>query len=114
MLDLEAVAPAGSADADRQTDLMYFLGRHILARNFFLRPKYAEQVPELVREYHIKRFTEVYEATKRLDYDEYHRTKGRRFVRAQVERDRREGRKHGLQLGLSSQRMEDFGDDLVS
>ena len=67
-----------------------------------------------MREYHTKRFTEVYEATKRLDYDEYHRTKGRRFVRAQVERDRREGRKHGLQLGLSSQRMEDFGDDLVS
>ncbi len=114
VLDLEAVAPAGSAEADRQTDLMYLLGRHILARNFFLRPKYAEEVPELVREYHTKRFTEVYEATKRLDYDEYHRTKGRRFVRAQVERDRREGRKHGLQLGLSSQRMEDFGDDLVS
>ena len=113
VLDLEAVAPAGSAEADRQTDLMYLLGRHILARNFFLRPKYAEEVPELVREYHTKRFTEVYEATKRLDYDEYHRTKGRRFVRAQVERDRREGRKHGLQLGLSSQRMEDFGD-LVS
>jgi len=114
VLDLEAVAPAGSAEANRQTDLMYLLGRHILARNFFLRPSYAKLVPELVREFHTKRFTEVYEATKRLDYDEYHRTKGRQFVRAQVERDRREGRKHGLQLGLSSQRMEDFGDDLVS
>ncbi len=114
VLDLDAVAPTGSADADRQTDLMYLLGRHILARNFFLRPKYVKFVPELVRDYHAKRFTEIYEATKRLDYDEYHRTKGRRFVRAQVELDRREGRKHGLQLGLSSQRMEDFGDDLVS
>ena len=114
VLDLDAVAPTGSAEADRQTDLMYLLGRHILARNFFLRPKYAAYVPELVREYHTKRFTEIYEATKRLDYDEYHRTKGRRFVRAQVELDRREGRKHNLQLGLSSQKMEDFGDDLVS
>ena len=114
VLDLEAVAPTGSAEADRQTDLMYLLGRHILARNFFLRPKYAQLVPELVRSYHTKRFAEIYEATKRLDYDEYHRTKGRRFVRAQVELDRREGRKHGLQLGLSSQKMEDFGDDLVS
>ena len=45
VLDLEAVAPAGSAEADRQTDLMYLLGRHILARNFFLRPKYAEESP---------------------------------------------------------------------
>ncbi len=114
VLDLDAVAPTGSADADRQTDLMYLLGRHILARNFFLRPKYVKFVPELVREHHAKRFTEIHEATKRLDYDEYHRTKGRRFVRAQVELDRREGRKHGLQLGLSSQRMDDFGDDLVS
>ncbi len=79
-----------------------------------LRPKYAQDVPVLVRKYHRKRFAEVYEATKRLDYDEYHRTRGRRFVRAQVELDRREGRKHGLQLGLSNQKMEDFGDDLVS
>ncbi len=60
------------------------------------------------------RITEIYEATKRLDYDEYHRTKGRRFVRAQVELDRRKGRKHNMQLSLSSQRMEDFGGDLVS
>ncbi len=114
VLDLEAVAPTGSAEADRKTDLMYLLGRHILARNFFLRPKYVPYVPELVRAYHAKRFAEIYEATKRLDYDEYHRTKGRRFVRAQVELDRREGRKHNMQLSLSSQRMEDFGDDLVS
>jgi intracellular multiplication protein IcmB len=51
---------------------------------------------------------------KRLDYDEYHRTEGQRFVRAQVELDRREGRKHGLQLSLSSQRLGDFGENLVS
>ncbi len=113
-LDLEAVAPTGSPEADRQTDLVYLLGRHILARNFFLRPGYAGLVPKPVRAYHAKRFTEIYETTKRLDYDEYHRTKGRRFVRAQVELDRREGRKHNMQLGLSSQKMEDFGDDLVS
>ena len=31
-----------------------------------------------------------------------------------MELDRREGRKHNMQLSLSSQRMEDFGDDLVS
>jgi intracellular multiplication protein IcmB len=114
VLDLEAVAPTGSAEADRQTDLMYLLGRHILARNFFLRAKYARFVPELVREYHTRRMTEIHECLKRLDYDEYHRTKGRRFVRAQVELDRREGRKHNLQLALSSQKMGDFGDDLVS
>ena len=56
---------------------MYLLGRHILARNFFLRPKYVPYVPELVRAHHARRFAEIYEATKRLGLtDEYHRTKG--------------------------------------
>jgi len=114
VLDLEYVAPTGSAEADRQTDLMYLLGRHILARNFFLRPKYLPMVPELVREYHRKRFTEVYETYKRLEYDEYQRTAGRLYVRRQVEQDGREGGKHNLQLGLSSQRMQDFGDYVIS
>jgi len=114
VLDLEYVAPTGSAEADRQTDLMYLLGRHILARNFFLRPKYVPLVPELVREYHRKRFTEVYETYKRLEYDEYQRTAGRLYVRRQVEQDGREGGKHNLQLGLSSQRMQDFGDYVIS
>ena len=114
VLDLESVAPTGSPEADRQTSLMYLLGRHILARNFFLRPKYISHVPEPVRPYHAKRFTKIYETPKRLDYDEYHRTEGQRFVRAQVELDRREGRKHGVQLSLASQRLSDFGESLVS
>ena len=114
VLDLEYVAPTGSAEADRQTDLMYLLGRHVLARNFFLRPKYLPHVPELVREYHRVRFTEVYETYKRLEYDEYQRTEGRRYVRRQVEQDGREGGKHNLQLGVSSQRMRDLGDYLIS
>ena len=89
VLDLEYVAPTGSAEADRQTDLMYLLGRHSLARNFSLRPKYVPLVPELVREHHRKRFTEVYETYKRLEYDEYQRTEGRLHVRRQVEQDGR-------------------------
>jgi intracellular multiplication protein IcmB len=114
VLDLEAVALSGSPEADRQTSLMYLLGRYILARNFFLRPKYISFVPDLVKSYHARRFAEIYETLKRLDYDEYHRTKGQRFVREQVELDRREGRKHGLQLAVSSQALGDFGDDLIS
>ena len=59
MLDLPAVAPTGSATANRQTEMMYMLGRHILARNFFLQPDYLDFVPEKVRPYHAKRFREV-------------------------------------------------------
>ncbi len=113
VLDLEGVAPTGSPDADRQTELMYLLGRHILAKNFFLRPKYIPMMPDLVLEYHRHRITEFYETLKRLEYDEYHRTSGSPYVRAQVELDRREGAKHNLHLGLSSQKLDDFGDDLI-
>ena len=114
VLDLESVTQTGSAEADRQTSLMYLLGRHVLARNFFLMPEYTEFVPELVRSYHAKRFTEVYETTKRLAFDEYHRTKGQRYVREQVDRDRREGRKHNVHLGVASQSLNDFDDTMIS
>jgi intracellular multiplication protein IcmB len=114
VLDLAAVAPTGSAAANRQTEMMYMLARHILGRNFFLHPDYVWQVPEAVREYHRARFHEVHEAVKRLDYDEWHRTAGSPQVRAQAELDVREGRKHNIQLGFSSQRLSDMDDALVS
>jgi intracellular multiplication protein IcmB len=114
VLDLAAVAPTGSAAANRQTEMMYMLARHILARNFFLHPDYAQYVPEPVRDYHRQRFQEVMECVKRLDYDEWHRTEGSPQVRAQAELDVREGRKHNIQLGFSSQRLKDMGDGITS
>jgi intracellular multiplication protein IcmB len=68
VLDVQSVAPTGSAAANRQTEMMYLLARHILARNFFLHPDYLPHVPERVYEYHKRRFTEVYETVKRIDY----------------------------------------------
>jgi len=114
VLDLAEVAPTGSASANRQTEMMYLLGRHILARNFFLKPDYLPYVPEHVRDYHRARFQETYETVKRLDYDEWHRTEGSPQVRAQAQLDVREGRKHNIQLGFSSQRLRDMGDGIVS
>ena len=49
VLNLQEVAPTGSAASNRQTEMMYLLGRHILARNFFLRPDYVHYVPEAVQ-----------------------------------------------------------------
>jgi intracellular multiplication protein IcmB len=114
VLDLAAVAPTGSASANRQTEMMYMLARHLLARNFFLHPDYAQYVPEAVREYHRARFQEIMESVKRLDYDEWHRTEGSPQVRAQAQLDVREGRKHNIQLGFSSQRLKDMGDGITS
>ncbi len=113
-LDLQYVAPKGSASAQRQTEMMYLLARHILARNFFLHPEYLEYVPARVLDYHTRRFTEIYETVKRIDYDEWHRTEGSPLICAQAERDVREGRKHNVQLGFASQRLADFSDGIVS
>jgi intracellular multiplication protein IcmB len=113
-LDLQAVAPTGSAAANRQTEMMYLLARHILARNFFLHPEDAVFVPQSVREYHRKRFQEIKETVKRLDYDEWHRTQRSPQVRAQAERDVREGRKYNVQLGFASQRLSDMGEAIIS
>ena len=114
VLDLQAVAPTGSAAANRQTEMMYLLARHILARNFFLHPDYLHFVPERVQDYHRRRFTEVYETVKRVDYDEWHRTQGSPLVRAQAELDVREGRKHNVQLGFASQRLSDMGEGVIA
>ena len=114
VLDLQSVAPTGSASANRQTEMMYLLARHILARNFFLHPEYLEFVPDRVKDHHRKRFTEVWETVKRVDYDEWHRTQGSPLVRAQAELDVREGRKHNVQLGFASQRLSDMGESIIA
>jgi intracellular multiplication protein IcmB len=114
VMDLASVAPTGSAQSNRQTEMMYMLGRHVLARNFFLHPDYAQYVPEPMRAFHRARFQEVQEAVKRLDYDEWHRTQGSPQVRAQAELDAREGPKHNIQMGFASQRLSDMGDAIVS
>jgi intracellular multiplication protein IcmB len=114
VLDLQYVAPTGSAAANRQTEMMYLLARHILARNFFLHPEYLAYVPDRVKAFHSKRFLEIYETVKRVDYDEWHRTQGSALVRAQAELDVREGRKHNVQLGFASQRLSDMGDGIIA
>ena len=114
VLDLQYVAPTGSAAANRQTEMMYLLARHILARNFFLHPEYLAFVPDRVMGHHRRRFTEIYDSVKRVDYDEWHRTQGSALVRAQAELDVREGRKHNVQLGFASQRLSDMGDGVIA
>ena len=113
VMDMAAVAPTGSAQSNRQTEMMFMLGRHVLARNFFLHPDYAKFVPEAVRPYHMARFSEVKETVKRLDYDEWHRTKNSPQVQAQAELDLREGPKHNVQLGFASQELDDMSEKIV-
>ena len=112
-VDLAEVAPTGSAEADRQTAVFYMVARQLLTRDWWTGPDEMERVPERYRDWHMARARALREAPKRFAYDEFHRTAGARAVRAQVERDVREARKMRVRLVLASQRLEDFGEELV-
>jgi hypothetical protein len=55
--------PNPLGDHPTAAEMMYLLRRHILGRNFFLRPDCVHHVPEAVLRYHSKRFREAYEAS---------------------------------------------------
>ena len=112
-IDLAAVAPQGSWEADRQTAAMYMLARHALTRDWWLGEESLEGIEEPYRHWHRDRLKEIRETPKRLAFDEFHRTGGAPAVRAQVERDARECRKQRVRLVLASQRLDDFGKALV-
>ena len=112
-IDLKDVAPAGSAEADRQTAAVYMLARHALTRHWWIDEDAAESIPDPYRAWHRRRLAAIREAPKRLAYDEFHRAGRARAVVDQVERDIRETRKLRVTVSLASQRLEDFSPALV-
>lgn len=112
-LDLDEVAKSGGDAADRQTAVMYMLGRYVLGRSYYLTEDVLNDFPEAYREYHRKRIAEIREDPKRIVYDEFHRTSKARAVREQVILDMREGRKWNVQIALISQALEDFDPVMV-
>ncbi len=112
-IDLAAVAPTGSAEADRQTAAVYMLARHALTRHWWIDPDDAAAIPETYRAWHRRRLEAIRETPKRLAFDEFHRTARAPTVQAQVERDIREARKLRVTLALASQRLDDFTAPLV-
>lgn len=112
-LDLDEVAKSGGDAADRQTAVMYMLGRYILARHYYLTEENLADFPEKFREYHRERILEIREDPKRLVLDEFHRTSTAKAVRDQVVVDMREGRKWKVQVALLSQSLDDFDPVMV-
>jgi len=114
-LDIDSIAPEGSTpETQRQNELMYLLGFNIVSRQLFLTPEHADDAPEPIRDALRARFREISESFKRLECDEFQRTKGAPYVRAQFEEVARRGAKRRMSIGLASQRVEDFGDYLCN
>ena len=113
-LDLNEAAPgAGSPGDNKQTAIVYMLARFILARDFYLYPADVNGAPELYKEYQHRRIQRIRETPKKLVFDEFHRTKAASSVRQQVIVDMREGRKHGVQIALASQMLDDFDKEML-
>lgn len=112
-LDLDEVAKSGGEAADRQTAVMYMLARYALARHYYLTEDSIADFPEVYRDYHRQRISEIREDAKRIVYDEFHRTSKARAVRDQVILDMREGRKWNVQISLISQSLDDFDPVMI-
>lgn len=112
-LDLDEVAKGGGVAGDHQTSIMYMLARYVIARNFYINAEVVQLSPNIYSEYHEKRVSEIREDSKRLIYDEFHRTSSATSVRDQVILDMREGRKWNVQVGLISQSLDDFDKVMV-
>lgn len=112
-LDLDEVAKTGGEAADRQTAIMYMLARYILARHYYLTEDILRDLPPLYQDYHRKRIIEIREDSKRIVFDEFHRTSRAKAVRDQVIVDMREGRKWNVQVALISQSLEDYDPVMI-
>ncbi|MGH8156558.1 MAG: type IV secretion protein IcmB [Rhodanobacter sp.] len=107
-IDLDEVAKAGSAEARRQTAMVYMLARHITARNFFLHTDDVRFFPERYRDFQDKRIRDIMQDKKHLQYDEFHITDGVQAIRDQVVADMRVTGKVGVMVTLISQSIKDF------
>jgi intracellular multiplication protein IcmB len=112
-LDLDEAAPKGGGPADKQTAMVYMLGRYILARDFYLNEEALGSFPEEYRPYQRSRIKRLRETQKRIVFDEFHRTKSSQIVREQVLIDMREGRKWGVSIALASQLLDDFDASMI-
>lgn len=111
-LDLDEVAPRGGPDADKQTGVMYMIGRQVTAGRFFMMPADVRLVPDKYKDYHEERINNIRQDPKRLCYDEAHRISRSSTVSQQIigdlETSARESRKWNLSIGLYSQSIDDY------
>lgn len=126
-LDLDEVAKTGGAQASRQTDVMYFLARYILGKDYTFTPDTINEMPypshlaydnnvpvNEYKAYHTKRLEEYKTDYKILCFDEFHRVSNNNNVNSQIIEDMRQSRKYGYSIVVSSQTLPDFDNDMCS
>jgi intracellular multiplication protein IcmB len=109
-LDLQDVALIGSDAAFKQTALMYMIARQAFMKKVAFSKEDLPFFDPLYRAYYERLINDITEDYKVLCMDEFHKTGGHSLLKLQVLTDGREARKWNLEIVLSSQLMEDFGE----
>lgn len=119
-LDLdEVVAGQFGGESRRQASLMFMLARQLLIRDWLLDEGEAAVavghgvLPKTYLDHHCSLAALGKRTPKLFAMDEFHRCGGLPGFRRQILQDVREGRKNNIRVALSSQVMEDFGDDIL-
>lgn len=114
-----------NSDQDRRSNVLFFL----MARELFLkriagssdevaqmRLPHDEATRRAYTEHWRRRYTTIEQTRKRFCFDEFHVTGSSPLMASQMDQDIRHGRKWGLEIYLSSQKISDFKDyvDLAS
>jgi intracellular multiplication protein IcmB len=114
-LDLNDVIGAKTPEGNLKTAVMYMFARQMAAKNYFLREEVVlPVVPEMYRDYHLRRIADVQDEKKIIAYDEFHNTGGQESIVASVIKDGREGRKWGIRIVLVSQYLSDYPAPLLN
>jgi len=110
-LDLDIVTRGAGEEGKRKASIMFSFARQIAARQYYLDEEVVELAPPIYAAFHKTRIEDIKDEMKAICVDELHRTGGMRAFRKLLSLDRREGRKWGIRVSLSSQLLEDFDDE---
>lgn len=97
----------------RRASLMYLLTRDLLARKAYITEETVEKVLPQYKTWAEGLFERNRRQLKVFMYDEFHRTEGITQLRKLIKMDIREGRKWKIKTVLTSQRPEDFDEEMV-
>ncbi|MDR2208076.1 MAG: hypothetical protein LBE22_03780 [Azoarcus sp.] len=112
-LDLQEVAQGSGTDADhKRVSLMYMAARQCFMKKIAFSHEELGFIQPLYKDHFLRLADELMDAKKSLIADEYHKTGKQPILDDQFLTDGREGRKWKLEIGLSSQKLDDFSDGM--
>lgn len=112
-LDLADVTTGTSKEDQHKSAIFYMFARHVLVHHWWFEEDMISHVPKIYRSWHQSRIKSLLRMSKRLCYDEFHRTGNTPIICQQLIRDVRETRKMNVQISVATQMLEDFTKEMI-